>query len=119
MGGSDLLWAAEVRLGRWYGRGGSSSTAADSEVDPTGELGRIAKKDVADVRMLDAGGGDVSDVTIDPVRELEDPGDDRYTVVLDRADGSGTSVSFLFVSGEPTSFARDGFRQLLADAPTA
>jgi hypothetical protein len=186
LSGSDLLWAAEVLLGRWYGRGGSSSTAAgemqvradlhrlaqiqdasaearlarsrkletlgsvgsffgglvkianvvrpvlvvatpaelvlldaDSEADPTGELGRIAKKDVAGVRMLDAGGADVSDVTIDPVRELDDAGDDRYTVVLDRADGSGTSVSFLFVSGEPASFARDRFRQLLADAPTA
>jgi hypothetical protein len=92
---------------------------ADTESNPTGELGRIEKADVAGVRMLDATGGDVSDVTIDPVRELDDPGDDRYTVVLDRADGSGTSVSFLFLSGEPASFARDRFRQLLADAPTA
>jgi hypothetical protein len=185
VGADDLLWAAEVLLGRWYGTAGRRSTAgdeaqvradlarlaqlqdasadarlarsrkleslgsvasffgglvkiadvvrpvlvvatptefvlldADTEANPTGELARIPMKDVAAVRMLDANGGDVSDVTIDPVRELDDPADDTYTVVLDRGDGSGTSVSFLFVSGEPASFARDRFRRLLAGEPT-
>jgi hypothetical protein len=42
---------------------------------------------------------------------------ERYTVVLDRADGSGTSVSFLFLSGEPALFARNRFRELLGASP--
>jgi hypothetical protein len=92
---------------------------ADTEIDPTGELARIDKKDVGGVRMLDANGGDVSDITIDPVRELDTPGQDTYTVVLDRADGSATSVSFVFLSGEPAGFARDRFRTFLAEAPSA
>jgi hypothetical protein len=90
---------------------------AQTEVDPTGELARIAKKDVGRVRMVDANGFDVSGASIDPVRELETPAQEKYTVVLDRADGSGTSVSFLFLSGEPASFARDRFRQMLAESP--
>jgi hypothetical protein len=88
---------------------------AQTESNPTGELGRVAKADVAGVRILDEFGADVSDVTLDPVRELQTPEEEKYTVVLDRADGSRTSVSFLFLSGEPATFARNRFRQLLAE----
>jgi hypothetical protein len=91
---------------------------AQTEANPTGELARIAKADVSSVRILDENGFDVSHASLDPVRELETPEEEKYTVVLDRADGSGTSVSFLFLSGEPASFARNRFRQLIADAPS-
>jgi hypothetical protein len=89
---------------------------AQAEANPTGELGRIAKADVANVRILDENGLEVADASIDPVRELDTPQQERYTVVLDRADASGSSVSFLFLSGEPALFARDRFRQHLAGA---
>jgi hypothetical protein len=179
---ADLLWAAEVLLGRYFGSGGTGALEADeaqadlrrlaqrhdatadariarsrklealgcvgsffgglvkvaevlrpvlvvatptefvlldaqTEANPTGELGRIAKADVAGVRILDENGFDVSGASLDPVRELETPQEEKYTVVLDRADGSGTSVSFLFLSGEPATFARNRFRQLLAGEP--
>jgi hypothetical protein len=184
VGADDLLWAAEVLLGRYFGSGGTGGVDAQeaqvradlrrlaqlqeatddarmarsrkleslgsigsffgglvkvagvlrpvlvvatptefvlldaqAEANPTGELGRIAKIDVAAVRILDENGIDVSGASLDPVRELETPQEERYTVVLDRADGSGSSISFLFLSGEPATFARDRFRQLLAGAP--
>jgi hypothetical protein len=183
MDGDDLLWAAEVVLGRWFGGGSGSGEAeeqkvradlrrlaqlqqatddarmarsrkleslgstgsffgglvkihgvlrpvivvatptefvlldAQAEANPTGELGRIAKKDVARVRIVDENGLDAWEASIDPVRELETPQEERYTVVLERADGSGTSVSFLFLSGEPALFARNRFRDLLGASP--
>ncbi len=92
---------------------------ADEEANPTGELGRIAKADVKAVRLVDGNGNDVADGSIDPVRELDTPGDDTYGVVLERADGSSASVSFMFLSGEPALFARDRFRDHLARADGA
>jgi hypothetical protein len=86
---------------------------ADTNADPTGELARIPKSDVAHVRLVDANGNEVADAAIDPIRELDTPGDDRYGVVLERADGSGKSVSFLFLSGEPALFAKTRFLELL------
>ncbi len=88
---------------------------AQTEADPTGELARIAKADVAKVRIVDTNGVEVADASIDPIHELETPEEEKYTVVLDRADGSGTSVSFLFLSGEPALFARDRFQRMLED----
>jgi hypothetical protein len=90
---------------------------ADTNANPTGELARIPKGDVASVRLVDANGYEVADASIDPIRELDTPGDDRYSVVLKRADGSGTSVSFLFLSGEPALFAKKRFVELLEQAP--
>jgi hypothetical protein len=90
---------------------------ADTNANPTGELARIPKKDVASVTLVDANGNEVADASIDPIRELDTPGDDRYAVVLRRADGSGTSVSFTFLSGEPAVFAKKRFVELRHEMP--
>jgi hypothetical protein len=89
---------------------------ADTDANPTGELARIPKKDVSSVRLVDANGNEVADASIDPVRELETPGDDRYAVVLNLTGSEERSVPLLFLSGEPALFAKNRVLEFLGSA---
>jgi len=64
---------------------------------------------------VDETGNEVADQLLDPIRELETPEEERYSVVLKRRDGSGAlpPVSFLFPSGEPALECRDHYRGLI------
>jgi hypothetical protein len=66
--------------------------------------------------IVDESGNEVADQLLDPIRELETPEEERYSVVLKRRDGSAAlpPVSFLFRSGEPALECRDHYRRFIS-----
>ena len=117
LGGELLL---RPRTDRWRvpldPRGGDASRLrAARQLDacePQTELGRIPRDSITDAVIVDETGNEVADQLLDPIRELETPEEERYTVLLKRRDASGAlpPVSFLFSSGEPALACRDQYR---------
>ena len=83
-----------------------------THLDPDTELARLPRDSIIDAVIVDETGNEVADQLLDPIRELETPEEERYTVVLRRRDASGAlpPVSFLFRSGEPALACRDQYR---------
>ena len=87
-----------------------------THLNPITELARLPRDSIIDAVIVDETGNEVADQLLDPIRELETPEEERYTVVLKRRDGSGAlpPVSFLFHSGEPALECRDGYRRFIS-----
>jgi hypothetical protein len=87
-----------------------------THLDPDTELTRLPRDSITDAVIVDETGNEVADQLPDPIRELETPEEERYTVVLKRHDANGElpPVSFLFRSGEPALECRDGYRRFIS-----
>lgn len=84
---------------------------ADVDADPTGEIARIPRTAVTKVHITDGFGNPVAEWALDPIRELETPEQERYSIVFERSDGQ-PPFSLLFLSGEPAGFAMGKLREL-------
>ena len=75
----------------------------------------LPRDSIIEAVIVDETDNEVADQLLDPIRELETPEEEQYTVELRRRDASGAlpPVSFLFRSGEPALECRDRYRRFI------